>query len=394
MSEDLLSREEGPVHRLTLNRPARRNALTPDLASEIAGELGLIEERGAARVVVLGGAGGHFCAGLDLHWLRSLGAMPSMAELQRGLSDFQSAVLAIVRCPLPVVAVIQGTVAGFGLDLALACDLRLAEAGATFTSAFARMGLVPDGGSTFTLPRLAGAGPRAALPAWPARRSTPRARSPSAWWTKCRGRAEFDAAVAAVTKSIAGRGGLERARDQAPGPRGRAGRAGAGARRRGGGADSGAAGPRVPPQARSVRLRDEPAPAPIFRPDLLAGQVALVTGGGTGIGFGIASCLARAGATVAIASRKPEHLEAAADRAPRGGAKVTTVETNVREPEAVAPDGGAGRRRARSARHPGEQRGRQLLRALGDAFAQRLAGGGGDRSLRHLLLLPGGATRS
>jgi 2,4-dienoyl-CoA reductase [(3E)-enoyl-CoA-producing], peroxisomal len=77
-------------------------------------------------------------------------------------------------------------------------------------------------------------------------------------------------------------------------------------------------------------------PAAIFRSDLLEGQVALVTGGGTGIGLGIASCLAAAGATVAIASRKPEHLEPAAAELRSQGARVTTVETNVREPEAVA----------------------------------------------------------
>ncbi len=158
MSEQLLSREEGPVHRLTLNRPARRNALTPDLAAAIAEELDLIGGRGAVQVVVLDGAGGHFCAGLDLHWLRSLGPLPPTAELQRGLGAFQSAVLAVVRCPLPVLAEIRGSAAGFGLDLALACDMRIAEAGATLTSAFARMGLVPDGGSTFTLPRLVGLG--------------------------------------------------------------------------------------------------------------------------------------------------------------------------------------------------------------------------------------------
>ncbi|MBA3259424.1 MAG: SDR family oxidoreductase [Gemmatimonadales bacterium] len=76
--------------------------------------------------------------------------------------------------------------------------------------------------------------------------------------------------------------------------------------------------------------------ASVFRPDLLAGQVALVTGGGTGIGLGIASALAAAGATVAIASRKPEHLEPAAARLRADGARVSTVETNVREPEAVA----------------------------------------------------------
>ena len=158
MSEELLSREDGPVHRLTLNRPARRNALTPELAAAITRELDLVEERGRAHVVVLGGAGGHFCAGLDLHWLRSLGGVPSLSELQRGLAAFQSAVLAIVGCQLPVIAEIRGSAAGFGLDLALACDMRFAESGATLASAFSRMGLVPDGGSTFTLPRLVGPG--------------------------------------------------------------------------------------------------------------------------------------------------------------------------------------------------------------------------------------------
>ena len=76
--------------------------------------------------------------------------------------------------------------------------------------------------------------------------------------------------------------------------------------------------------------------ARIFPPDLLAGKVALVTGGGTGIGLGIATCLAQAGATVAIASRKPEHLSAAAEELRGAGATVTTVEANVREPESVA----------------------------------------------------------
>jgi 2-(1,2-epoxy-1,2-dihydrophenyl)acetyl-CoA isomerase len=155
---ELISQSDGPIHRLTLNRPARRNALTPGIARGLAQEIEQVEEAGDARVILLSGAGGHFCAGLDLHWLDSLGETPSIADLQHGLSDFQAAVLAIVRCPIPVLAVVQGTAAGFGLDLALACDMRLAGASATFTSAFARMGLVPDGGSTFTLPRLVGVG--------------------------------------------------------------------------------------------------------------------------------------------------------------------------------------------------------------------------------------------
>jgi enoyl-CoA hydratase/carnithine racemase len=157
MSE-LVSETDGPVHRLTLNLPARRNALTPGIARGLAQEIEEIQENGHARVILLAGAGGHFCAGLDLHWLRSLGESPPISDLQHGLADFQSAVLAIVRCPIPVVAVVQGTAAGFGFDLALACDMRLAGSSATFTSAFARIGLVPDGGSTFTLPRLVGVG--------------------------------------------------------------------------------------------------------------------------------------------------------------------------------------------------------------------------------------------
>jgi peroxisomal 2,4-dienoyl-CoA reductase len=77
-------------------------------------------------------------------------------------------------------------------------------------------------------------------------------------------------------------------------------------------------------------------PVSVFRPDLLAGRVALVTGGGTGIGLGIAESLVAAGAEVAIASRKPEHLEPAAERLRAGGAKVSAVEVNVREPESVS----------------------------------------------------------
>jgi peroxisomal 2,4-dienoyl-CoA reductase len=74
----------------------------------------------------------------------------------------------------------------------------------------------------------------------------------------------------------------------------------------------------------------------VFRPDLLAGKVALITGGGTGIGLGIASALASTGAHVAIASRKPEHLGPATEQLRAAGARVSAVEVNVREPESVA----------------------------------------------------------
>lgn len=157
MTGELHARAHGPAWRITLNRPDRRNALTPALAGEIANA---VEEGGrtGAAAVLLEGAGGHFCAGLDLRWLAALGAAPSPSEIRAGLEHFQAAILAIVRAPIPVIALIRGSAAGFGVDLAVACDLRLAGSTATFTSAFARMGLVPDGGSTYGLPRLIGDG--------------------------------------------------------------------------------------------------------------------------------------------------------------------------------------------------------------------------------------------
>jgi 2-(1,2-epoxy-1,2-dihydrophenyl)acetyl-CoA isomerase len=101
-----------------------------------------------------------------------------------------------------VLAEIRGTVAGFGLDLALVCDLRLAESGATFTSAFARMGLVPDGGSTFTLPRLIGLGHALRFLMAGETLSAPRAAA-LGLVDEVRDEAELEAAITAVTRSIA-----------------------------------------------------------------------------------------------------------------------------------------------------------------------------------------------
>ena len=158
MAPELVSYADGPAWILALNRPDRRNALTPDLARALATELERVGSEPDTRAVVLRGASGHFCVGLDLRWAASLGPDPSQDILADGLAAIQSAVRAVVRCPNPVIGVIEGSAAGFGVDLAAACDLRLATSSAVFTSAFARMGLVPDGGSTYTLPRLLGTG--------------------------------------------------------------------------------------------------------------------------------------------------------------------------------------------------------------------------------------------
>lgn len=158
MTAPFRSEPMGPAHRLTIDRPERRNALTPELCLGLTEQIDRVSALGEARAILLAGAGGHFCVGGDLQFLGSAAQSGNRALFANGLHAFQGLVLSIVRSPLPVIALCTGSTAGFGLDLALACDLRLAATGATFTSAFAKMGLVPDGGSTHTLPALVGRG--------------------------------------------------------------------------------------------------------------------------------------------------------------------------------------------------------------------------------------------
>ena len=181
---ELVSESDGPIHRLTLNVPARRNALTPGLARTLAQEIEQVEEVGEARVILLSGAG----------WPLLRRPRPSLAPLARrpapasptsstASATFSPPSLPSCVVPYPCIAVVQGTAAGFGFDLALACDMRLAGSSAIFTSAFARIGLVPDGGSTFTLPRLVGVG-RAMRVLMTGETVTPRRRSRSGWWRR------------------------------------------------------------------------------------------------------------------------------------------------------------------------------------------------------------------
>ncbi len=156
MADTVTGRLEQGVFWLTMNRPERHNALVPEMAGEMAR---LVEDAcGVADLsaIVIRGAGGHFCTGLDLKWFADLGQSPGEEQLTSGLTLFQGAVLALVRAPVPAIAVLEGNTAGFGLDLALAADLRVAGSSTRITSAFGSMGLVPDGGSTFTLPALVG----------------------------------------------------------------------------------------------------------------------------------------------------------------------------------------------------------------------------------------------
>jgi 2-(1,2-epoxy-1,2-dihydrophenyl)acetyl-CoA isomerase len=139
---------------ITLDRPDALNALTVAMKQELLGAFRRIGRDRAVRSVVLTGAGRAFCAGQDLRERLEPGA-PSLGE-ELALR-YNPIVRAIRGLPQPVIAAVNGVAAGAGASLAFACDLRIAAEEASFVLAFGRIGLVPDSGATWTLPRLVGA---------------------------------------------------------------------------------------------------------------------------------------------------------------------------------------------------------------------------------------------
>lgn len=139
------------VASLTLNRPEVMNALNTRMRAELLDALRAAS--GAARAVVLTGVGRAFCSGQDLGDAASLGSI----DLERILRDeYEPLLQAIVDCPVPVIAAVNGAAAGAGANLALACDVVIAAESASFLQAFTRIGLMPDAGGTWALPRQVG----------------------------------------------------------------------------------------------------------------------------------------------------------------------------------------------------------------------------------------------
>jgi enoyl-CoA hydratase/carnithine racemase len=154
MSEELKVTDEGAVRWIALDRPQSKNGLTVELNGRIIEALdGAAAER-AVRCVVLTGAGGSFCSGLDLKAAASAGGGGVEERMDR---YFHGLIRAVRRVDKPVVALVDGAAVGFGCDLALACDVRLGTPRTRFGEIFVKRGLMPDGGGTYTLPRLVGA---------------------------------------------------------------------------------------------------------------------------------------------------------------------------------------------------------------------------------------------
>jgi enoyl-CoA hydratase/carnithine racemase len=152
------------VAMLTLNRPERGNGVVPEMARDILDALTTLEQDRAVRVLVLTGAGAQFCAGADL------------VEFQRYIAEqlpvdhepYNARVLwpvtqRLVGCRLPIIAAINGGATAGGLDLALACDMRIASTRAKMGETYIKLGLNPGNGGTYFLPRLVGSGLAAEL---------------------------------------------------------------------------------------------------------------------------------------------------------------------------------------------------------------------------------------
>ena len=144
------------IARLTLNRPERLNSFNTLMHEEVRDALAALEHDGSARALIVTGAGRGFCAGQDLadRAVAPGSAPPDLgASIERG---YKPLILRLRRLPLPIIAAVNGVAAGAGANIALACDLVIAARSATFIQAFSKIGLVPDSGGTWILPRLVG----------------------------------------------------------------------------------------------------------------------------------------------------------------------------------------------------------------------------------------------
>jgi 2-(1,2-epoxy-1,2-dihydrophenyl)acetyl-CoA isomerase len=155
MSEILHSERDGAALVLTLARPAKRNALSLELVGDLADAISAAPQSGA-RLVILTGEPPAFCSGGDLGQLSEIARRGSLAVLEQIYGKFHRLVRAIREIPVPVLAAVNGAALGAGLDLALACDMRIAAHDATFASSWINAGLVPGMGGAHMLPRLIG----------------------------------------------------------------------------------------------------------------------------------------------------------------------------------------------------------------------------------------------
>ena len=154
--ESILYGNADGVARVTLNRPDRLNSFTSSMHAELRDALARVAADKSSRVLLLTGAGRGFCAGQDLS---DRAVAPGGAPVDLGESietNYRPLVLGLRSLPMPVVCAVNGVAAGAGANIALACDIVVAARSASFIQAFCKIGLIPDSGGTYFLPRLLG----------------------------------------------------------------------------------------------------------------------------------------------------------------------------------------------------------------------------------------------
>jgi len=154
--QTILFQTQGGIARLTLNRPERLNSFNTQMHEEVRNALSQIEQDQNVRVMVLSGAGRGFCAGQDLSDL-NVTANDGSIDLGASIEKYYAPlVLRLRSLRMPIVCAVNGVAAGAGANLALACDIVIAKKSASFIQSFCKLGLVPDTGGTYALPRLVG----------------------------------------------------------------------------------------------------------------------------------------------------------------------------------------------------------------------------------------------
>lgn len=154
MYENIKVTEDAGIVTIALNRPEKLNAFIGRMRRDLADALEHAGSDSRVRVVVITGTGRGFCAGGDVAYMDELAERKDAEEFARILGAGRRVVTAIREMTKPVVASINGPASGAGFNLALACDLRLASADATFSQSFVKVGLHPDWGGTYFLPRI------------------------------------------------------------------------------------------------------------------------------------------------------------------------------------------------------------------------------------------------
>lgn len=156
--QPILSEARDAITTITLNRPDKLNAFSGTMREDLLAALQNAAAAATTRVVVITGAGRGFCAGGDVEFMSKLQRQGDVASFRRLLDAGRDVVLAITGMDKPVIASVNGIAAGAGCNLALACDYRIASDSARMGETFVRIGLHPDWGGTWLLPRLVGRG--------------------------------------------------------------------------------------------------------------------------------------------------------------------------------------------------------------------------------------------